>query len=154
MAALRAVRPQLVEYGNTRVAPRRPCVIGTDGLDGRLKIRKLDPSLRDVCVRTQQRRALDDTFYHLEHPTTRLLEIVGADRSFGITASEQQGHGQGMNGREGGLSRLLWTGINLLRIEQAAVVAQLKCMGEKAALCIEQNKRFPGLGIAERFIDE
>ena len=46
MAALRAVRPQLVEYGNALVATRRPCVIGTDGLDGRLKTRKLDPSLR------------------------------------------------------------------------------------------------------------
>jgi hypothetical protein len=59
-----------------------------------------------------------------------------------------------MNGREGGLSRLLRTGINLLWIEQAAVIAQLECMGKKAALCIEQFEGFTGFGIAKTLLDE
>jgi hypothetical protein len=55
MAALRVVRPQLIEHRNALVATRRPCVIGTDGLDGRIESRELDPSLSDVCFRAQQR---------------------------------------------------------------------------------------------------
>jgi hypothetical protein len=50
-----------------------------------------------------------------------------------------------MNGRQGTLANFLRTGINLLRIEQAAVIAQLECMGKKAALCIEQFEGFTGL---------
>jgi hypothetical protein len=59
-----------------------------------------------------------------------------------------------MNGREGGFTRLLRTGINLLGIEQAAVTAQLECMGKKAALCIEQFEGFTGFGIAKTLLDE
>jgi hypothetical protein len=59
-----------------------------------------------------------------------------------------------MNGREGGLSRLLQTGINLLWIEQAAVIAQLECMGKKAALRIEQFEGFTSFGIVKTLLDE